>query len=135
MLAKLQKTSILYTYFHYEDIALKILKDFVSVLDMNSKQQNTVIDNFRKGKHKMLVATNLLEQGTDIPACNLVIRLDYVPSDFGHVQIKGRYIALFNSHFVKIRASLPKSWDVMASWFILHWTCILWRDPLRSKAC
>ncbi|XP_022103899.1 probable ATP-dependent RNA helicase DDX58 isoform X2 [Acanthaster planci] len=58
--------------------------------DMNSIQQNKVIEQFRSGEHKMLVATNLLEQGTDVPACNLVIRLDYVPSDFGHVQIKGR---------------------------------------------
>ncbi|XP_038060653.1 antiviral innate immune response receptor RIG-I-like [Patiria miniata] len=58
--------------------------------DMNSDQQNKVMAKFRGGEHKMLVATNLLEQGTDVPACNLVIRLDYVPSDFGHVQIKGR---------------------------------------------
>ncbi|XP_071805132.1 antiviral innate immune response receptor RIG-I-like isoform X1 [Asterias amurensis] len=58
--------------------------------DMNSNQQNKVIEDFRRGDHHMLVATNLLEQGTDVPACNLVIRLDYVPSDFGHVQIKGR---------------------------------------------
>ena len=57
---------------------------------MNSVQQNKVIKQFRDGEHKMLVATNLLEQGTDVPACNLVIRLDYVPSDFGHVQIKGK---------------------------------------------
>ncbi|XP_022103927.1 probable ATP-dependent RNA helicase DDX58 isoform X2 [Acanthaster planci] len=58
--------------------------------DMKSNQQNKVIEKFRNGEHKMLVATNLLEQGTDVPECNLVIRLDYVPSDFGHVQIKGR---------------------------------------------
>ena len=58
---------------------------------MTSAQHKEILDKFQEGKHKLLVATNVLEEGIDVAECNLVIRLNYVPSDTGHVQSKGMY--------------------------------------------
>ncbi|KAJ8047471.1 Interferon-induced helicase C domain-containing protein 1 [Holothuria leucospilota] len=55
----------------------------------NAERDNT-IRKFRSGEHKLLVVTNVVEQGMDIAECNLVFRLNYIPSDTGHIQVKGR---------------------------------------------
>ncbi|GKC11936.1 endoribonuclease Dicer homolog 2, partial [Tanacetum coccineum] len=38
--------------------------------------QNKIIDEFRKGKVNIIVATSILEEGLDVQSCNLVIRFD-----------------------------------------------------------
>ena len=58
-------------------------------VDMTSAQHKEILERFTEGTHKILVATNVLEEGLDVAECNLVIRLNYVPSDTGHVQVKG----------------------------------------------
>lgn len=57
---------------------------------MTKSERDTTLQNFRERKHNILVTTNVLEEGTDLPACNLVIRHNYVPSETGHTQVKGR---------------------------------------------
>lgn len=58
--------------------------------DLTAAERNNTIRKFRSGEHKVIVATNVVEQGMDIAECNLVFRLNYVPSDTGHIQVKGR---------------------------------------------
>lgn len=57
---------------------------------MSKMERNTVLDDFRNQKCNILVSTNVLQEGIDFPACNLVIRHIYVPNETGHTQVKGR---------------------------------------------
>ena len=57
---------------------------------MKSKKQDEVLSKFRTGHINILVATSVIEEGVDVPKCNLVIRFD-LPQNFrAYVQSKGR---------------------------------------------
>jgi ERCC4-related helicase len=43
-------------------------------VNMAFREQNRIIENFRRGKLNLLVATNVAEEGLDIQPCNAVIR-------------------------------------------------------------
>ncbi|KAL9651853.1 hypothetical protein ABK040_000200 [Willaertia magna] len=53
--------------------------------------QREKIKNFREGKTKCLFCTNVVEEGFDVPECNLVIRFDKF-ADYlrGYIQSRGR---------------------------------------------
>ena len=57
---------------------------------MKSSRQEQVLGKFRKGTVNLLIATSVIEEGVDVPRCNLVIRFD-LPQNFrSYVQSKGR---------------------------------------------
>ena len=57
---------------------------------MNIKKQEKVLDRFRENKMNLLVATSVVEEGVDVPKCNLVVRFD-LPQNFrAYIQSKGR---------------------------------------------
>ena len=57
---------------------------------MNVNKQHEVLENFRKEKINLLVATSVVEEGIDVPQCNLVIRFDFPPNIRSYIQSKGR---------------------------------------------
>lgn len=57
---------------------------------MKVKKQNEIIEKFRKGRITLLIATSVVEEGLDIPRCNLVIRFDFPPNIRSYIQSKGR---------------------------------------------
>ncbi len=57
---------------------------------LSQKEQQKVISEFKEGKYRVLVATSVAEEGLDIPAVDLVIFYEPVPSEIRHIQRRGR---------------------------------------------
>ncbi len=57
---------------------------------LSQKEQKRIIEEFREGKHNVLVATSVAEEGLDIPAVDLVVFYEPVPSEIRWIQRRGR---------------------------------------------
>lgn len=57
---------------------------------MNQKEQQQIIDQFRKREINILIATSIGEEGIDIPNVNKVIFYEPIPSEIRGIQRKGR---------------------------------------------
>ena len=58
--------------------------------EMDFKKQNEKLKNFRKGEINVLVGTSVVEEGVDIPKCNLVVMFDFPQNFRAFVQSRGR---------------------------------------------
>lgn len=58
--------------------------------NMSFKEQVLTISKFRRGDVNCLFATQVAEEGIDIPDCNVVIRFDLYKSVIQYIQSKGR---------------------------------------------
>jgi Fanconi anemia group M protein len=57
---------------------------------LTQKQQVEILDKFREGEYNVLVATSVAEEGLDIPATDLVLFYEPIPSEIRSIQRKGR---------------------------------------------
>ena len=57
---------------------------------MSQKEQAGLIADFKAGKVNVLIATSVAEEGLDIPATDLVVMYEPVPSEIRTIQRKGR---------------------------------------------
>ncbi len=57
---------------------------------MTQKQQQEVLEAFRRGDYNVLVATSVAEEGLDIPSVDLVVFYEAVPSEIRAIQRRGR---------------------------------------------
>ncbi|MDP6670609.1 MAG: helicase-related protein, partial [archaeon] len=57
---------------------------------MSQKEQAEVIQELRNGKYNCLVASSVAEEGLDIPAVDLVVFYEPVPSEIRSIQRRGR---------------------------------------------
>ncbi|PSS04962.1 Endoribonuclease [Actinidia chinensis var. chinensis] len=63
------------------------------------KEQNKIVEEFRKGMVNIIVATSILEEGLDVQTCNLVIRFDPSATVCSFIQSRGR-ARMQNSDFL-----------------------------------
>ncbi|MBM3282196.1 MAG: DEAD/DEAH box helicase [Candidatus Diapherotrites archaeon] len=57
---------------------------------LSQKKQIALLEEFREGKHNVLVASSVAEEGLDIPSVDLVIFYEPVPSEIRLIQRRGR---------------------------------------------
>ena len=80
-------------------------------LKMSKAVQDKAIKRFHEGACNLLVATSVLEEGIDIPACNLVIRYQKVTSEIAKVQTQGRARADDSQSFTIISSDSKKEYQ------------------------
>ena len=75
-----------------EDVDLKHIRcDYiVGHSDMNVKKQTGILEQFRRQKLNLLFSTSVVEEGLDVPKCNLVVRFDFPQNLPSYIQSKGR---------------------------------------------
>lgn len=66
---------------------------------IGNKNNKKVLDKFKYGEINLIIATNVLEEGIDLQACNLVICYDRPKNFRSYVQTKGR-ARMKKSHYV-----------------------------------
>ena len=57
---------------------------------LTQKEQKAIIKSFRMGEYDVLISTSVAEEGIDIPAVDLVILYEPVPSEVRMIQRRGR---------------------------------------------
>lgn len=57
---------------------------------LTQKEQKNIIKSFKKGEFDVLISTSVAEEGIDIPAVDLVILYEPVPSEVRMIQRRGR---------------------------------------------
>ena len=82
-------------------------------LKMSKSVQDKAVKMFHEGSCNLLVATSVLEEGIDIPACNLVIRYQKVTSEIAKVQTQGRARAEDSQSFTIISSDSKKEYQEM----------------------
>ena len=65
-------------------------------LGMTKYDQDEILKLFKTGRHKIIIATSVVEEGIDIQTCNLVIKYDHVTNEIAMVQGRGIYYEIFN---------------------------------------
>lgn len=70
-----------------------------------------VLRKFRAHETNLLIATSIVEEGVDIPKCNLVVRFD-LPTDYrSYVQSKGRARAPVSNYIMLADSKRTKSFE------------------------
>lgn len=66
------------------------VNDEAHSISMNDTKQQKVLQAFREGETKLIIATSVAEEGLDIPMCNLVVRYEGFFSSQSFIQSRGR---------------------------------------------
>ena len=53
-------------------------------------EQDETLKDFRKGLSNVMIATDIVQEGLDVPECSFVIRYEFVSNEIGTVQSRGR---------------------------------------------
>ncbi|KAH3787131.1 hypothetical protein DPMN_165251 [Dreissena polymorpha] len=67
---------------------------------MTKCKQKDALEYFKGGRHRVIIATSVAEEGLDIQKCNLVIRYEHVTNEIVRLQSRGRARADFSRYLV-----------------------------------
>eukprot|EP01114_Cavostelium_apophysatum_P020114 TRINITY_DN6648_c0_g1_i4.p1 TRINITY_DN6648_c0_g1~~TRINITY_DN6648_c0_g1_i4.p1 ORF type:complete len:2434 (-),score=604.51 TRINITY_DN6648_c0_g1_i4:24-7325(-) len=75
---------------YFEDLAPSIITGQAKADGMTWEEQKEALDLFSCGETKLLVATNVVEEGLDVSSCSFVVSFDGVDSLKSFIQARGR---------------------------------------------
>lgn len=75
--------------------------------EIEHRKQEEVLKRFRMHECNLLIGTSVLEEGIDLPKCNLVIRWDAPTTYRSYVQCKGRARATNAYHIILVAPTPP----------------------------
>lgn len=67
---------------------------------MNENEQQNSIESFRNGSCNLMIATDIAQEGLDVPKCQYVIRYEFVSNEIGTIQSRGRARAIRGQCFL-----------------------------------
>ncbi|XP_058596181.1 endoribonuclease Dicer isoform X4 [Neofelis nebulosa] len=80
-------------------------------MEAEFRKQEEVLRKFRAHETNLLIATSIVEEGVDIPKCNLVVRFD-LPTEYrSYVQSKGRARAPISNYIMLADTDKIKSFE------------------------
>jgi len=99
---------------------------------MNSNHQRSVVENFKNGNIKVIIATSVLEEGIDVPQCQLVLSFDSVTCLRAYIQVKGRARAKNSRYIIFIEKGTRSKVDQIVQEQITMWEK-LWKEQDPQK--
>ena len=79
--------------------------------DMTTAQQQNVLSRFRSHKVNLLVSTSVVEEGLDVPQCNLVIRYSLPDDVCSYLQSRGRARASKSQYIMMVDDKYSKGFN------------------------
>ncbi|XP_028293380.1 endoribonuclease Dicer isoform X2 [Gouania willdenowi] len=80
-------------------------------MELEFRKQEEVLRKFRAHETNLLIATSIVEEGVDIPKCNLVVRFD-LPTEYrSYVQSKGRARAPVSNYIMLADSERTKAFE------------------------
>lgn len=105
-------------------------KDFI---DLPETEGTSPLEEFRVGKKNLLVATSVLEEGIDVPACNVVICVD-IPATLksfiqrrGRARMSGSHFYLLTDERAQAKVKSTNDWETLEAEMKRHY-----EDELRE---
>ncbi|XP_062215257.1 endoribonuclease Dicer homolog 2a [Phragmites australis] len=136
--------SLLSTIHQMSGWTVKYMAGNSSRLQSQSRKKHMeIVDSFRSGKVHLIIATQILEEGLDVPSCNLVIRFDPSATVCSFIQSRGRARMQNSDYILLVRRgdaeALSKTKKYLASGQIMreeslrlaHTSC----QPLENTLC
>lgn len=101
-----KNSSLIIVFAQYRDTIASILDEITDILyakpvrfvgqssrtdkGLKQEEQKEILEKFRQGEFNILVASSVAEEGLDIPAVDLVVFYEPIPSEIRSIQRKGR---------------------------------------------
>ncbi|XP_014250997.1 endoribonuclease Dcr-1 [Cimex lectularius] len=105
--------------------------------EVEHRKQEDVLKRFRMRECNLVIATSVLEEGIELPRCNLIVRYDLVTEFKSHAHCKGRARQQISYYILLVEKSLLASFMKLYSKFICTEKILLGRtmnhEPSESE--